>query len=178
MRRRLTALFGVAVCAGAGDVEVRAAHDGPPPAAHIPAIPVAQETADARCPIPTRFRSAFERASSETNLPLALLTAVAQVESRFQPAATSSVGAQGLLQVMPTTARELNMDVSDSTSNVLAGARYLQRLFERFGSADLALAAYNAGPTAVAKAGGAPTLETVTYVANVDRIWRLLQGCA
>ena len=106
MRRRLTALFGVAVCAGAGAVAVRAAHDVTPPAAHIPAIPVAKETADARCPIPTRFRSAFERASSETNLPLALLTAVAQVESRFQPAATSSVGAQGLLQVMPTTAAE------------------------------------------------------------------------
>jgi len=118
------------------------------------------------------------RASSDTNLPLALLTAVAQVESRFQPAATSSVGAQGLLQVMPTTAKELNLDVTATSSNVLAGARYLQRLFQRFSSADLALAAYNAGPTAVAKAGGAPTLETVTYVANVDRIWRLLQGCA
>jgi peptidoglycan DL-endopeptidase CwlO len=178
MRRRLTALFGVAVCAGAGAVAVRAAHDVATPAARIPAIPVARETSDARCPIPARFRSSFERASGETNLPLALLTAVAQVESRFRPTATSSVGAQGVMQVMPTTAKELNLDVSDSNNNVLAGARYLERQFERFSSADVALAAYNAGPTAVAKAGGAPTLETVTYVANVDRIWRRLQGCA
>jgi soluble lytic murein transglycosylase-like protein len=178
MRHRLSALFGVAVCAGAGAVAVQAAHNVGPAAAHIPAIPVAREAADQRCPIPARFRSSFVRASAETNLPLALLTAVAQVESRFQASATSSVGAQGLLQVMPTTAKELNLDVSDANTNVLAGARYLERLLERFGSADLALAAYNAGPTAVEKAGRAPTLETVTYVANVNSIWRRLQGCA
>ena len=100
------------------------------------------------------------------------------MESRFQPTATSSAGAQGLLQLMPTTAAELKLDAQDPTSNVLAGARYLQRLLERFHSTDLALAAYNAGPTAVARVGGAPNNETLTYVANVTDIWRLLHGCS
>ncbi len=178
MRRRLTSLLGVAACACAGAVAVQAARNERVPAPHIPAIPVARETVDDRCPIPARFRNAFERAATDTNLPLALLTAVAQVESRFQPKATSSAGARGLLQVMPTTAAELNLDVGDTSSNVLAGARYLQGLLHRFGSTDLALSAYNAGPTAVAAVGRAPTLQTVTYVANVNSIWRRLQGCA
>jgi soluble lytic murein transglycosylase-like protein len=51
-------------------------------------------------------------------------------------------------------------------------------MLQRFHSTDLALSAYNAGPTAVAKAGGAPTAETLTYVANVTRLWRRLNGCA
>ena len=51
-------------------------------------------------------------------------------------------------------------------------------LLDRFGSTDLALAAYNAGPTAVAKRGGAPNSETLTYVGNVNEIWRLLHGCS
>ena len=177
MRRRLIALLVLAVLAGAGAVAVSAAHGERTAAARIPAIPVAVTVVSDRCPIPARFRGAFARAARDTNLPLALLTSVAQVESRFQPTAQSQAGAQGLLQVMPTTAAELKLDPADTSSNVLAGARYLQRLLDRFGSADLALAAYNAGPTAVAAVGGAPTLETVTYVANVNRIWRLLHGC-
>ncbi|MHB8642732.1 MAG: lytic transglycosylase domain-containing protein [Gaiellaceae bacterium] len=178
MRRRLIALLVLAALAGAGAVAVSAAHGERTAAARIPAIPVAAVTpASDRCPIPARFRGAFIRAANDTNLPLALLTSVAQVESRFEPTAESNAGAQGLLQVMPTTAAELQLNAADTSSNVLAGARYLQRLLDRFGSADLALAAYNAGPTAVAAVGGAPTLETVTYVANVNRIWRLLHGC-
>jgi soluble lytic murein transglycosylase-like protein len=47
----------------------------------------------------------------------------------------------------------------------------------QFGSADLALSAYNAGPGAVARTGGAPGAETLTYVANVNRLWQRLQGC-
>ena len=61
---------------------------------------------------------------------------------------------------------------------MLAGARYLRLLLDRFQAPDLALAAYNAGPTAVAGAGGAPTLQTETYVANVTQIWRELRGCS
>jgi len=148
-----------------------------PAVARIPAIPVAQRSAN-RCPVPSRFRTAFVAAADDTGLPLALLTAVAQVESRFQPKATSSAGAQGLLQLMPTTAAELNLDAQDPTSNVLAGARYLQRLLGRFNSTDLALAAYNAGPTVVARIGRAPNNETLTYVRNVTDIWRLLHGCS
>jgi soluble lytic murein transglycosylase-like protein len=66
---------------------------------------------------------------------------------------------------------------SSTPTNVFAGARYLRQLLVRFGSADLALAAYNAGPSAVAQAGGAPSGQTVTYVANVTEAWRSLRGC-
>jgi peptidoglycan DL-endopeptidase CwlO len=177
VRRRLLALLVLAALAGAGAVAVSGARGERTAAARIPAIPPAAPTKADRCPIPARFRGAFTMAAGDTDLPLALLTAVAQVESRFEPTATSQAGAQGLLQVMPTTAAELRLDVADTASNVLAGARYLQWLLARFRATDLALAAYNAGPTAVAKAGGAPTGETVTYVANVNRAWRRLQGC-
>jgi soluble lytic murein transglycosylase-like protein len=139
---------------------------------------VAKVAAASQCPIPSKFRGAFVAAARDTGLPIALLTSVAQVESRFQPRATSSAGAQGLLQLMPTTAAELNLDAQDPTSNVLAGARYLKRLLDRFNSTDLALAAYNAGPTAVARSGAAPNNETASYVANVTDIWRLLHGCS
>jgi soluble lytic murein transglycosylase-like protein len=63
------------------------------------------------------------------------------------------------------------------TSNLLAGARYLAQMLRAFQSTDLALAAYNAGPTAVADAGGAPTQEALDYVANVTSLWRDLRGC-
>jgi soluble lytic murein transglycosylase len=88
------------------------------------------------------------------------------------------MGAQGLLQLMPATARELRADPSEPNANVLAGARYLRAMLERFsGDVDLALAAYNAGPTAVEQADGAPTLATLTYVANVKTTWTALTGC-
>lgn len=181
MRRRLIALLLVAACSGAVAAAVSGARDGKatPVVARIPAIPVAQVAARAdRCPIPGLFRPAFVAAANDTGLPLALLTAVAQVESQFQPAAISSAGAHGLLQVMPTTAAELKLDAENPATNVLAGARYLQRLLDRFGSTDRALAAYNAGPTAVERAGGAPNVETLTYVGNVTAIWRALHGCS
>ena len=130
------------------------------------------------CPLPRRFRPAFERAASDTGLPLALLVSVARVESNLRARARSHAGARGLLQVMPTTARELVLDPNRPPSNVLAGARYLALMLDRFHSTDLALAAYNAGPTAVARAGGAPSAETLTYVANVTRLWRRVNGCA
>ena len=130
------------------------------------------------CPIPQRYRPAFERAARETRLPLALLAAVANVESQFRPDARSTAGAHGLLQVLPSTATSLHLDVSTPERNVLAGARYLRMLFDRFHSADLALAAYNAGPTAVDKAGGvAPNKASIDYVGEVTSLWRSLNGC-
>jgi len=103
--------------------------------------------------------------------------AVAQVESQMTPNARSSADARGLLQVLPSTAAALRLDVSRPSANVLAGARYLRQLLDEFQSPDLALAAYNAGPTAVARAGGAPTQETLRYVANVTALWRMLRDC-
>jgi soluble lytic murein transglycosylase-like protein len=132
---------------------------------------------DPACPLPSRYRGAFERAARETTLPLPLLVAVARVESRVDQRARSARGAQGILQVLPSTADALGLDPSSAGTNVLAGARYLRQLLVRFGSADLALAAYNAGPAAVERAGGAPSGETITYVANVTAAWRSLRGC-
>jgi soluble lytic murein transglycosylase-like protein len=106
-----------------------------------------------------------------------MLVAVGQVESNLTADARSSADARGLLQVLPSTAAELKLNAEVPASNVLAGARYLQQLLGQFHSTDLALAAYNAGPTAVAEAGGAPTTETVEYVANVTTLWRELRGC-
>ena len=180
MRPRILLLFLVAACSCVSAVAVANARSDKPrgPMARIPAIPVAKATAANRCPIPKQYRTAFEAAANDTNLPIALLTAVAQVESRFDSGAMSAAGARGLLQLMPTTAAELNLDADRPDTNVLAGARYLNGLLERFHSTDLALAAYNAGPTAVAKVGGAPNDESLTYVANVTQIWRLLHGCS
>jgi soluble lytic murein transglycosylase-like protein len=130
------------------------------------------------CPLPSRLRQAFVRASSRTGLPMALLVAVARVESNLRVDARSERGARGLLQVMPGTAAALRLDPDDPAANVLAGASYLRQLLDRFSSADAALAAYNAGPTAVERAGGAPTGPVLTYVANVDAVWHDLEGCS
>jgi soluble lytic murein transglycosylase-like protein len=143
---------------------------------HARPIAAAART-DPACPLPSRYRGAFELAARDTALPLPLLVAVARVESRVDQRARSSRGAQGLLQVLPSTAQALGLDASSARTNVLAGARYLRQLLVRFGSADLALAAYNAGPAAVERAGGAPSGQTVTYVANVTAAWRSLRGC-
>jgi len=130
------------------------------------------------CPIPEVFRPAFLAAADDTGLPLSLLVAVAWEESQMVPDARSHAGAEGLLQLMPGTAAEVDVDARTPAGNVLAGARYLERMLDRFDNADLALAAYNAGPTAVERAGGAPSAETRAYVANVTSRWRSLAGCS
>jgi soluble lytic murein transglycosylase-like protein len=173
-------LFGLLLVAGACTwlgAAVSTASAEKAPAALQPFSAPATEIAERSCPLPRHFRPAFERAAKDTGLPLALLVSVARVESNLRARARSHAGARGLLQVMPATARELALDPDHPPSNVLAGARYLRLMLERFHSTDLALAAYNAGPTAVAKAGGAPSAETLTYVANVTRLWRRLNGC-
>jgi soluble lytic murein transglycosylase-like protein len=131
----------------------------------------------AACPFPRGLRGAFEAAALDASLPPAMLYAVAKVESNLRPGAESSAGARGLLQLMPATARMLNLDAGEPRTNVLAGARYLRRLLDELGSSDLALAAYNAGPTAVRAAGGAPTAGVLRYVANVNELWRAHAGC-
>jgi soluble lytic murein transglycosylase-like protein len=144
-----------------------------PPARRAAAAP----TVSATCPVPGPFRSAFATASAKTGVPLSLLVATAYEESRMNPNARSGAGATGLLQLMPATARELRLDGDDPATNVLAGARYLRQMIDRFGSLDLALAAYNAGPSAVEQAGGAPTMGTLRYVKNIEARAGLLAGC-
>ena len=179
MRLRLVFLFcstGVA-CAGAIAMSAGAHAQRSAAAPRLPALPARNETAVGRCPIPVRFRSAFIRAARDTGFQLSMLVAVAQVESQFRPDARSRADARGLLQVLPATAASLKLDADSPAANVLAGARYLKILLDRYTRTDLALAAYNAGPTAVDAAGGAPWAETQTYVANVQQRWAALAGC-
>src|SRR4051794_34640776 len=143
------------------------------PPAHRAGVP----TVSANCPVPRPFRSAFAGAASKTGVPLSLLVATAYEESHINPNAHSGAGARGLLQLMPATARELRLDGDDPATNVLAGARYLRQMMDRFGSLELALAAYNAGPSAVERAGGAPTTATLRYVKNIESRALLLTGC-
>ena len=129
------------------------------------------------CPFPAPLRGAFQSAALDARISPAMLYAVAKVESNLRADAESGAGARGLLQVLPSTARSLDLDVNDSHANVLAGARYLRQLLDRFHNADLALAAYNAGPTAVERAGGAPSHQVETYIENVDAQWLSVAGC-
>ncbi len=102
---------------------------------------------------------------------LALFRANIAVESAFNPDARSSVGAIGLGQLMPATADLLGVDPHDPEDNLHGSARYLLAQLEDFGAADLALAAYNAGPEAVREYGGIPPYaETEGHVAKVLRL--------
>ncbi len=100
----------------------------------------------------------------------ALVKAIIANESGFNASATSSVGAQGLMQLMPGTASALGVtDAYDPAQNVAGGTKYIRQLLDRFnGDVRLAVAAYNAGPGAVEKYGGVPPYaETQNYVQNV-----------
>lgn len=106
----------------------------------------------------------------------ALLQAVAWQESRGRMDAISLKGAVGVMQLLPGTAAELNVDPGNLVDNLRGGAMYLRRQLDRFGgSVPLALAAYNAGPGAVARFGGIPPFrETRNYVATILGRWRTL----
>ena len=98
-----------------------------------------------------------------------MFLALIKWESSWNPNSTSSVGAKGLTQLMPETARELGVsDPYDPAQNLRAGAKYLKAQLDRFNSVELALAAYNAGPGAVKRYGGVPPFaETQTYVKRI-----------
>ena len=117
----------------------------------------------------TPYADLFTAASQKYGVPSALLSAVARQESGYDPKAVSPVGAQGLMQLMPGTARHLGVtDPFDPAQAVDGAARMLRDLTQRFGSTELAVAAYNAGPGAVLKYHGVPPYpETQRYVRNV-----------
>ena len=127
-----------------------------------------------------RFEGPLVGAARQTDLDPALLLAVVMEESGGDPEARSRTGAQGLMQLMPATADELGVEHPfDPAQNVAGGARYLREMLDRYdGRRDLALAAYNAGPGNVDKAGGAvPDFpETQRYVERVEARYRELTG--
>ena len=120
-------------------------------------------------PPPTLVRM-IEETAIRYRIEMALLTAIVRAESGYDPQAVSRAGAKGLMQLMPETARSLGVrDVFHPKQNLEGGALYFRRLLHRFGGdATLALAAFNAGPTAVEKYGGIPPFpETRSYVERV-----------
>jgi soluble lytic murein transglycosylase-like protein len=138
----------------------------------------ASKQARLSCGIPAAYAPAFRKASHETGIALSVLAAVGWEESRMNPRAVSGAGARGLLQLMPGTARAVDVGGAAPGADVRAGARYLRQLLARFhGDLELALAAYNAGPTVVEKTGGAPSIATLRYAKNVEARAASLAGC-
>lgn len=127
-----------------------------------------------------RFGDHIEKSATASGLDPRLVLAVVMEESGGNPSARSPVGARGLMQLMPGTARQLGVrDASDPAANLAGGSRYLSEQLERFdGRLDLALAAYNAGPGAVDRAGGrVPGFrETRGYVQRVMARYERLKG--
>jgi soluble lytic murein transglycosylase-like protein len=146
------------------------------PAAVQPAAQAVQLGTTSAAPVavsasaPPAYRPALAASSVRHGVDPALLEAVVWQESRWRAQAVSRKGAVGLAQLMPGTARELGVrDARDPAANLDGGARYLRQMLDRFGG-DLvkALAAYNAGPRRVERAGGVPPIaQTRNYVAAV-----------
>ena len=122
-----------------------------------------------------RWSAAIEATAARHGVDGRLFAALVWSESNFSPGVVSHAGALGLAQLMPGTARGLGVDPRDPLDNLDGGARYLRTQLETFGRVDLALAAYNAGPGRVERAGGIPNIvETQVYVRRVlDRYERL-----
>lgn len=98
-------------------------------------------------------------------VPEDLFLRLVQRESGWNPVAVSTKGATGLAQLMPDTADHLGVDINDAEENLEGGARYLRMMYDKFGTWELALAAYNAGPGAVEEHKGIPPFaETESYV--------------
>lgn len=131
---------------------------------------VFNSTAKLNSPVPPYLAAIIAEAAAKHGVDPRLVAAVTRRESAYNPNAVSPVGASGLMQLMPATAKFLGVtDVFDARQNVHGGTRYLRTLLDTFnGDLDLALAAYNAGPGAVRKYNGVPPYrETRNYVASI-----------
>ena len=116
-----------------------------------------------------QYEAIFDEASRTYGVSKSLLLAVAKQESNFDPNSVSHAGAQGIMQLMPGTAKTLGVkNAFDPYENIMGGAKLLRDNIRSFGSVPLALAAYNAGPGAVKKYGGVPPYkETQDYVKKI-----------
>ena len=131
-----------------------------------------------RAPRERKYDGLIGLAAREHHMPPALIKAVIAAESRFDAAAVSHKGAQGLMQLMPRTAAALGVqDPMRPRENVDGGARYLRSMVDRYGDLPRALAAYNAGPEAVDRYRGIPPYpETRDYVRRVLTYYREYHG--
>jgi len=125
-----------------------------------------------------KYESKILELSLKYNVSASLVKAVITKESCFNPEARSHVGAIGLMQLMPETAKWLKVSSPENPmQNMKAGVRYLGQLRKRFGSDELALAAYNAGPGNVERYNGIPPFsETRNYVKDVMFFYRGYQA--
>jgi soluble lytic murein transglycosylase-like protein len=127
-----------------------------------------------RASTPADIDTAIEQAAARHNVDPNLVRAVVKVESNFNPNAVSRKGAMGLMQLMPSTARQLKVkNPFDPEQNVDAGVRHLKQLLESYGGdVKLTLAAYNAGAGAVARSSGVPHYaETQNYVRRITNLY-------
>jgi soluble lytic murein transglycosylase-like protein len=117
----------------------------------------------------TAIRALVDRVANRVGLDARLAHAVVRAESNYDPLAISRAGAMGLMQIMPVVAHEYAVtDPFNPEQNLEAGMRHLRRLLGRFSDARRALAAYNAGESAVARYGGVPPYqETQTYIRRI-----------
>lgn len=140
------------------------------PVSQVQPVEVAQPVAQCD-PMPVdQVKPLIQSAASRVGIKEDLLTAVMERESAFRPCAVSPKGAQGLMQLMPATARELGVaDPFNPQENISAGARLLKQLLDKYkGDVQLALGAYNAGQGAVDRQGGVPPIqETKDYITNI-----------
>lgn len=141
------------------------------PASNAGAAPLSEEASAvaSRAARPLSFQEAMHQAAQTQGLDPQLVEAVVAIESNGNPHAVSKAGAQGLMQLMPSTARALGVqNPFDAVQNLAGGAKYLRQMLDQFGSLPEALAAYNAGPGAVRRHGGIPPYaETRSYVKKV-----------
>lgn len=131
---------------------------------------VVTTNAEFRLPPKAEYDTLIAEAAQRYKLPPALIRAVIQAESAFDPLAVSTAGAQGLMQLMPALARELGVtNVFDPRQNIMAGSQYLSALLgDQKGNLALALASYNAGPGNVQRYKGIPPFkETRQYVKKI-----------
>ncbi len=129
-------------------------------------------------PVPHELAKYIEEAAVQHGVDPNLIAAVAFKESRYDASAVSRIGAEGIMQLKPRTARWLGIDDSfNPRQSILGGAKYLRMLLDRFhGDLDMTLAAYNAGPELVARVGPRATNEAVEYVATVKRYYARATG--
>ncbi len=125
--------------------------------------------------ISQKFDEIIEEASQRYNIPKELIKAVIKAESNFNPFAISPKNAIGLMQLLPSTAKEMGVeDIFDPYQNIMGGTKYLRTLLDKYNNnLFLALASYNAGPGRVDSSGGIPRIEeTKDYIERVIRYYK------
>jgi len=145
---------------------------------NVPADPRYKEVPDnetlRNAAVHGRYGKFIRDAAERYSLDPELIKAVIKVESGFNPFAISEKGAKGLMQLMPVTAEEMEVEAPfDAEENIMGGSRYLRKMLDLFdGDLELSLAAYNAGPSRVLANGSIPNIpETEQYVKKVLRVY-------